>query len=324
MNQDQALSSLFSQIELALESDEAYQKTGDLLLFNEDEAILLLSDLFERRGTVIAVLGKRGSGKTAWAIRAGEIAETYFYRKVGTLFFEYPQLKCYYSLDEIENGSFVIVDEAELFLHSRRSLTRQNVALSQLLSISRHKDLTLVFVTQASNMIDRSVIQLADYLVFKEPSAFSLELERTSLFDLFTYAKTYFASLPEEMKRRVYLTYSDEVFNFLWKRFHHYTKYWGNYYVYSVLRRYSIIKALNNLPTGWSEQMSKSFANFDVMMSRVDNKFSSLPDVFTPKDVAELFNVSITSARRYIKRWREAKMVKRIKRGTYKKIEKTR
>jgi predicted transcriptional regulator len=313
---------LFSQIEQALKQDEAFRSTGDYLLFNEDEAILLLSDLFEKRGTIILVLGKRGSGKTAWAIRSAELAQTYFYRKVATYLLEYPGIKTYYDLKEIENGSYVVIDEAELFLHSRRSLAKQNVNFSQLLAISRHKDLTLVFVSQASNLVDRSIIQLADYLIFKEPGMFSIELERTGLADLFIHATTYFASLPESLRKKVYLTYSDEVFKFLWKKFQHYTRYFGQYYVYSVLRRYSIIKAMNELPSNWNEKISKSFADYDVMTSRIDNKFSQLPDRFTWKDVMELFNVSEATARRYIKRWRESKMVKRIKRGTYEKIKK--
>ncbi len=312
----------FETIEHALEEDETFRKTADLLLFNEDEAIFLLSDLFEKRGIVTVVLGKRGSGKTAWALRSAEIAETYFYRKVGTLFFEFPGIKCYYDINELENGAYVVVDEAELFLHSRRSLSRQNVSLSQLIAISRHKDLSLVFVSQASNLIDKSVIQLADYIIFKEPSAFSLELERIGLFDVIAYAKTYFAGLDESMRKKVYLTYSDEVFNYLWKKFHHYTKYWGNSYVYSVLRRYSIIKAINNLPTNWNEKVSKSFANFDVTTSKIDNAFVSLPDKFTEKEVMDVFNVSRATAYRLIKRWRDAGMIKKIKKGTYSKIKK--
>lgn len=300
---------------------EQFGTTG--LLFEEDEALLILSDLFEQKGIITVVLGKRGSGKTAWAIRSGEIAQRYFKRKVALFQIEYPELKTVYDLSEVENGTYLIVDEAELFFHSRRGLSRQNVNISKLMAISRHKDLTLVFVTQSSNLVDKTILQLADYLIVKEPSIFSISLERTGFYQLISFAKSYFASLPDYLKRQVYLTQSDAIYNFLWQKFSHYARYFPRYYVEAVIRQYSIIRAKNRLPSRWSEEVSKSFARYDVTNTRLQHDIlAKLPDVFTAKQLAELLDVSERTAQRRIKEWRQAGLIKKAGRGKYKKIKK--
>lgn len=315
----QELSSLDFLIEETLK--EEFNTVG--LIFEEDEAILVLSDLFERRGVIIIVLGKRGSGKTAWAIRSAEIAQQYFHRKTALFQIEYPDIRTVYDLAELENGTFLVVDEAELFFHSRRSLSRQNVNISKLLAISRHKDLSLVFVTQSSNLVDKNIMQLADYLIIKEPSIFSVGLERFSFYSLISYAKSFFASLPDYMKQQVYLTQSDTIYNYLWRKFAHYTRYFPRYYVEAVIRQYSIIRAKNRLPKAWNERISKSFAAYDITINRIEHKqLSQLPDKFTPEQVAEILDVSLRTAYRLIRRWREAKLVKKVKRGVYGKIKK--
>ena len=292
------------------------------LLWDEDQAILILSDLFETRGTRIVVIGKTGSGKTAWAIRAAELAKEYFGRSAATLMLEYEGLKTYYDMREVPNGTFLVVDEAELIYHARRSQRRENVSLSLLLSLSRHKRLTLVFVTQSTNLIDKAILSAATHLVVKEPSLFSLSLERYGFFYLVSYAKSFFATLPEGMRRQVYLVQSDYVYNWLYRRFAHYTRYFPRYYVEAVIRQYSIIKAKNRLPKYWSDEISTAYADYDVFAGRqVKGLLSQLPDKFTPDQVAEALNVSRTTAYRLIKRWRDAKLIKKVKKGVYAKIK---
>ena len=317
------ISDQLEDLSYMIEKDLEEQFGAYGLIFDEDEAILILSDLFERRGNITVVLGKRGSGKTAWAIRSAEIAQQYFHRKTALLYLEYEGIRTIYDVSEAENGTYLVIDEAELFFHGRRSLSKRNVSLSQILAISRHKDLSLVFVTQASNLVDRSILQMADYIIVKEPSMFQIPMEREAFYRLMSFAKSYFASLPETARKQVYLTQSDEIYSWLWRKYSHYARYFPRYYVEAIIQQYSIIRAKNRLPSRWSEKISKSFSDFDVHQAKIQHDtLAKLPDIFTPKDLAELLDVSERTAQRRIKEWRQAGLVKKAGRGRYKKIKK--
>lgn len=311
---------LEQEIQKALEQDEGI-KAGDALLWDEDQALLLLSDLFSKRGQVIVVLGKKGAGKTAWAFWAGQKADEVFNRDVATLAFENTPFDVYYDIKSVPNDTFLIVDEAELMFHARRSHSRQNVKISQLASISRHKGLTLVFVTQASSFIDRNLLMLADFLILKEPSGLAVPLERYALIDLISYAKWYFALLAPEMRKRVFVTYSDELYNFLLKRYAHYVRYFSRSYVEAICRQFAIIRAINGLPEWWTEEISRAYANWDFGAEDYDTEFSTLPEEFTARDVMRILGIQKSAAYKRIQRWRRLRWVKREKNGIYVKIK---
>jgi len=311
---------LEQEIQNALESDEGI-KAGDSLLWDEDQALLLLSDLFSRRGTVVVVLGKRGAGKTAWAFWAGDKAQEVFNRNVGTLAFEGTPFEVYYDIKEVPNDTFLVVDEAELLFHARRSHSRQNVRISQLTSISRHKGLTLIFVTQASSFIDRNLLMLADFLILKEPSGLAIPLERYALIDLISYAKWYFALLNPDMRKRVFVTYSDELYNFLLKRYSHYVRYFPRSYVEAICRQFAIIRAMNGLPSWWTDEISRAYANWDLSDRGYDAEFSQLPEKFTAKYMIEKLGLSKSAAYRRIQLWRRMRWIRRQKYGVYVKIK---
>jgi hypothetical protein len=54
------------------------------------------------------------------------------------------------SVEEVPNGSFVLFDEGGITFSSRSSGSSANKILSSFLLVSRHKDLSILFISQNS------------------------------------------------------------------------------------------------------------------------------------------------------------------------------
>ena len=124
--------------------------------------------------SLVLILGKRGSGKSALAYYLVEI-HRYGLRPyvVGI-----PQSKQHLlpewvgvasSLEEVPFEAIVIVDEAYLLYHARGSTTQESKEMTKLINLSRQKEQTIIFVTQESRSIDKNIASSADVIIFKEP-----------------------------------------------------------------------------------------------------------------------------------------------------------
>ena len=105
-----------------------------------------------------------------------------------------------------------------------------NVLLSELLFISRHKDVTVLFITQNSANLEINAIRQADFLILKPSSLLQKDFERGKI-------KEIYELVDEDFKK-----YKGTI---------------GITYLYTDSYRGFIT---NTLPSFWSEKASKSFS----------------------------------------------------------------
>jgi len=185
---------------------------------------------------IILIIGKRGSGKTSLGMKFLEFFHKTAKRRCYTLGYEKTRfpwwIKKVSSLDKIPNNSIALFDEGAILFSARDSMKNINKELSKIMTIARHKNLTLILITQNSAMIDLNVLRLADTLLLKEPSLLQSKFERKVLRDIYETIIPTFTELKE--KKSHYYVWDDE---------------------FQGLVNYS-------LPDFWSEKISKSFRNY--------------------------------------------------------------
>ena len=135
---------------------------------------------------------------------------------------------------DVKNDSILLVDEAAITYSSRASMKKANKVLSEIMVIARHKNLSLIIITQNSAMIDLNVIRLSDTLIFKEPSLLQARFERKSIADLFKKADNAFNNLKSDQKKPGFYVIDDE---------------------FEGMLSFS-------LPDFWTEKLSKSYAKY--------------------------------------------------------------
>jgi hypothetical protein len=135
-------------------------------------------------------------------------------------------------VDDAPENSVVLLDEGAIGYFSRDSMKQANKMLSKMMTIARHKNLTLIIITQNSAMIDVNVLRLADTLLFKEPSLLQSRFERKALRDMFEKVSPLFDGMEDAVK---------------------------NFYVWDD--DFEGIVSYE-LPLFWSDLISKSFKNF--------------------------------------------------------------
>lgn len=184
---------------------------------------------------IVLITGKRGSGKTALGMKFLELFRKLSKRKVFAMGFESAKLpfgiKKADNISEISNNSVVLIDEGAITFSSRESMKSDNKLLGKLMSIARHKNLSLVLIAQNSAMIDLNVLRLADTIILKEPSLLQAQFERKTIKDMYEKANVHFKDLKD--KKSHFYVMDDE---------------------FEGLLQYS-------LPPFWSEGISKSFRN---------------------------------------------------------------
>jgi Cdc6-like AAA superfamily ATPase len=185
---------------------------------------------------IILITGKRGSGKTALGMKFLELFNKNSRRKVFAMGFGKARLSRGIAkvskVEEIPNNAVVLIDEGAITLSSRESMKHVNKEISKVMTIARHKNLTLILITQNSAMIDLNVLRLADTIVLKEPSLLQAQFERKAIRNMYEKVMPHFKET--ERKKPHFYVMDDE---------------------FEGLLRFS-------LPSFWSENISKSFRNF--------------------------------------------------------------
>ncbi len=187
---------------------------------------------FRDHSLIMLIIGRRGAGKTALGMKLVETAAILGKRiyVIGFSNSKVPSwVKKVESISEIPNNSLVLIDEAGISYSSRSSMKQSNKELAELLAIARHKNLSLIFITQNSAMLDLNVLRLCDILLFKEPSLLQTKFERKALQDMFVKVKDSFSNL--ESKKEPFYVISDDF--------------------------EGLVKS--GLPEFWNESISKSF-----------------------------------------------------------------
>lgn len=190
--------------------------------------------LFSTKSTIGLILGARGTGKSAIGMRLLENFKSSTDKNIYALGFKPDSLphwiKVVEGVETIENNSVILVDEGGIEFSSRKSMSDANTFLSEILLIARHKDLSVIFITQNSSNLEVNVIRQADYLVMKPSSLLQKDFERKKIKEIYSSVADHF----DELKEEIGLTYI----------------YAGNYRGFIS----------NSLPTFWSEGVSKGYS----------------------------------------------------------------
>jgi len=189
--------------------------------------------LYASKSLIGIIIGARGSGKSALGLRLLENARAKG-RVVAAMGFSEETLpswiNCVKNLNEVKNGSFLLVDEGGILFSSRETFSNANKLLSELLLISRHKDLSVLFISQNSSNLDVNTLRQADYLLLRRPSLLQKDFERKIIQKIYEEFGSEFKKISEHST----LVYSDSYQGFV----------------------------KNELPSFWSEAASKSFKNY--------------------------------------------------------------
>lgn len=181
------------------------------------------------------ILGARGKGKTAIGLKLCENFATKTKKNFYSMGFSREKMPSWIQNVEdtsyIKNNSIVLVDEGGILFNSRESMSKANKLLSNLILISRHKNLTILFISQNSANLEINVLRQADFLILKPSSLLQKNFERKIIKEIYNDCEESF----EEFKHIEGITfiYSDEYIGFI----------------------------DNPLPSFWKESISKSFRN---------------------------------------------------------------
>ena len=171
------------------------------------------TDRLRSESLILLVFGKRGSGKSALGFRLLENIHSKTKRSCYVLGVKQEVLPKWIStvesVDDVADGGVIVVDEGALAFSSRDSMSSVNKALGKLMAIARHKDLTLIFITQNTGMIDRTVLSLTDTLVIKQGSLLQQKMERPEIKQFYEKAQKAFSKLEGDRKQYAYVVDSD-------------------------------------------------------------------------------------------------------------------
>jgi hypothetical protein len=178
---------------------------GDFNAFNERLSTASL---------IILIAGKRGSGKSALGFRILENVHAASKRPAAELGVSAAVLPTWISaiedVENVENGAVVLVDEGAVAFSSRESMSGKNKELGKLLAIARHKDLTLILITQNTGMIDKNVLNLCDTIILKEGSLLQQQMERDAMKEMYRKAGAAIKKVPAaERQKHAYIIDSD-------------------------------------------------------------------------------------------------------------------
>lgn len=189
----------------------------------------------ENESTVGIIFGARGTGKSAMAMRIMEDVRARTGRKCMAMGFNGSALpnwiKTVDDMKDLENDSFIVIDEGGVLFSARDSMSDANKMVSTLLLIARHKNMSILFITQNSANMEINTIRQADYLLLKPSSLLQMHFERPVIGKIYE-------SIEDKMKK--------------------YRKgYRGLTYVYSD----NFQGYFNNgLASFWNEDISKNFS----------------------------------------------------------------
>ncbi len=199
--------------------------------FKEFENFILLNN-----SLIGIILGARGTGKSAIGLKLLENIKSKTPRNVCAMGFKKETLPFWIlpitTVEEIPNNSVVLLDEAGIEFSSRESMSSVNKILSNLLLVSRHKDLSVLFISQNSSNLDLNILRQADFLIMKPSSLMQKDFERKKIKWIYDNVSKHFNELANET---------------------------GLTYIYS--NKYQGFIS-NPLPSFWSTNVSKAYSGF--------------------------------------------------------------
>jgi len=176
-----------------------------------------LKKLISSDSQIGIILGARGSGKTAIGMKLIENIHSRSSRKCFAMGFSEEELPSWISVvedvGEIKNDSFVLVDEGGILFSSRSSMSNANKLLSKLILIARHKNISILFISQNSSNLEINVLRQADTLLLKPSSLLQKDFERKIVQKVYTEVEDNFKRLKKN--RGITYIYSEEFKGFV-------------------------------------------------------------------------------------------------------------
>jgi len=191
-----------------LEAEPQYSGLKEIKRFSG--TLAAFDKFIQKPGKIGIILGARGSGKSALGMKVLD------------------------NINEVPNNSFLLVDESGVNFSSRSSMSNANKLLSELLLISRHKNISIIFITQNSANIEINTLRQADYLLLKKSSLLQLDFERKKIKDIYESVARDFRKFENDK---------------------------GLTYIYSDVYRGFVS---NSLPSFWTEGLSKSYSGVEI------------------------------------------------------------
>ena len=136
---------------------------------------------------VIAIFGAQGTGKTAFAMSIMEqVHERSKGERGGAVYMAPPAMRKLLpgwveaprQLRSIPKNAVVVIDEAQQVAHSRRSSSKDNLDMANLVALSRQRHQLVILITHHSRKLDVLTVLDAKRIIWKEPSAGHVMLER--------------------------------------------------------------------------------------------------------------------------------------------------
>jgi hypothetical protein len=139
--------------------------------------------------TIGIILGARGTGKSALAIKIFENLHNKKGKKLYAIGFKSEEMPSWVetidSIDQITNNSHILIDEGGILFSSRSAMSKPNKLLSELLLIARHKNLSILFISQNSSNLEVNILRQADHLLLKPSSLLQKNFERKIIKDIY-------------------------------------------------------------------------------------------------------------------------------------------
>lgn len=192
-----------------------------------------LKSVYDSDSKIGIILGSRGSGKSAFGIRFLENLYSKKKKNCYAIGFDEGEMPSWINVisdvNQISNNSFVLIDEGGVLFSSRNSMSNANKLLSKLILIARHKNLSILFISQNSSNLEINILRQADFIILKSSSLLQKDFERKIIQKIYENTEGDFKKF-KDIKGITYI-YSDEFKGFV----------------------------SNTLPSFWRTNISKSF-----------------------------------------------------------------
>lgn len=144
-------------------------------MLSNDEKLLRFFDMFKYgKSKIVTIIGGRGGGKTALAMYLieklyleGHHRNIYYVKRGERPVWLPPWIHSAQTMEQVPNKSFAVLDETVLEYGARNFHQDENKSFTERLVILRHKDTSVLLITQHSKLIDINIRRLSDILIYK-------------------------------------------------------------------------------------------------------------------------------------------------------------